>query len=117
MRKGFIVAIGYNQHGITVKFSHNGEEVGTSVTNFLNNGMCYLVYLETFDKHRGTGLGRKCMNNLFHFLKQKGIRRINTDTYTAMGFYEKIGFTSFGLGRSYINAIGDWRIYHYPLSK
>jgi GNAT superfamily N-acetyltransferase len=94
-----------NSKGIGIKFLLNGEQIGTCGLSFLHSNISYLCYLETFEKYRGQGLGRRCMNNVFYILKQKNIHKVETDTYTAADFYTKIGMINKGLTRSYITYI------------
>jgi len=89
--------------GMGIKFFFNGEQAGWCGLSFLANGISYLGYLETFEKYRGQGLGKRCMNNVFYILKEKNFKRIDTDTYTASDFYKKIGFDYKGIMRSYTN--------------
>jgi len=90
-----------NENAIGIDFLYKGIKIGTSIINIHYEGVCRLVYLMMNEKSRGLGLGSKCMNNVFHILKAKGIRQINTETYTAAGFYAKLGFLQTGFWRSF----------------
>jgi hypothetical protein len=96
-----------NHNAIGIDFLHNGIKIGESIINIHYEGVCRLVYLMMNEESRGLGLGSRCMNNVFHILKAKGIRQINTETYTAAGFYAKIGFVQTGIWRSYMWQIVD----------
>ena len=99
--------------GLNITFLHGGIEAGVCTVRFLNESVCYLQYLVMGENRRGLGLGSRCMKKVIRILKDRGFCRMNTDTYTAAGFYEKLGFVSTGLGRSYINSKGDWKAARY----
>ena len=96
-----------NRNVIGINFLHNGGKIGTSVIDVHYEGVCRLVYLMMNEELRGLGYGSRCMNNVFHILKAKGIRQINTETYTAAGFYAKLGFVKTGIWRGYTWQIID----------
>ena len=67
----------------------------------------YNTFLNSFinDSMTNIGVGSKCMNALKNYLYNKGIKRFDTDTalnnVVAQHFYEKNGFISKGITRSY----------------
>ena len=95
------------EESMKIKFFCNGEQIGVCDLRFMHSGISYLVYIEIFEKYRRKNLSTKCMNNIFFILKERGIKRIDLDTYgdnfAAQGLYTKTGFINTGLTRSYIH--------------
>jgi ribosomal protein S18 acetylase RimI-like enzyme len=88
-----------------IKFIFNNKQIGCAQLLFLQNNICYLLYIEINNEYRRQGLGTKCMNNVCCLLKEKNIQKIDLDTidsnYIAQSFYEKLGFDHKGITRSY----------------
>jgi ribosomal-protein-alanine N-acetyltransferase len=88
-----------------IKFIYNNKQIGCAKLLFLQNNICYLLYIEINNEYRRQGLGTKCMNNVCRLLKEKNIQKIDLDTidsnYIAQSFYKKLGFDHKGITRSY----------------
>lgn len=94
----------------TMDFYLNKEKIGGCEIHYVNDSAAFLRYIYINDNLKCNGLGTKCIKELIKYLFIKGIRRIDTDTFSsnkiAQHFYEKNGFVSKGKARSYI-----WRKY------
>jgi ribosomal protein S18 acetylase RimI-like enzyme len=86
-------------------FLLNNEQIGYCEVSFLYGNICYLYYFEIFNKYRRQSFGTRCINNIFYFLKEKSIKKLDLDTidtnFNAQGLYTKTGFINKGITRSY----------------
>lgn len=90
----------------------NGENVGGAEVKFIDNytgipsnKIIYLVWIYVIDKVKGKGIGSQFMALIQNYYISKGYKTIHTDTgidnVIAQRYYERNGFTSEGLTRSY----------------
>ena len=84
----------------------DGQEFGWGQVHFLPQGhIAYLRWICIDEKRQHQGMGTAAMATLCAQLHQMGISRFDTDTAlqntAAQGYYEKTGFTSRGITRSY----------------
>ena len=96
-----------NENGNKSKiiFFNNNVRIGYCELAILQNNIGYLYYIKILKEYRHKGWGTKCMNIIFHVLKNKRIVKLDLDTIDsniiAQKFYEKIGFKNKGITRSY----------------
>ena len=99
--------VNFEANKMSVKFLLNDEYAGHCELGVLHSGICYLFYIEVFEKYRGQGIGTRCVNKLFYILKHRHIKKIDLDTidknFPAQGLYKKMGFVNMGITRSYYN--------------
>lgn len=63
----------------------------------LGNGMMHIGRVATSADMRGKGYGRELFAYLFNYARENGIKALEVSAvYTAVGFYEKLGFVSEG---------------------
>lgn len=89
-----------------IELLQDGEKVGVCELHYLPQAeLCYLRWIYVTQKLQHTGVGTKCMLQLFQELKQKGFKTLDTDTadqnLPAQHFYLKTGFSEMGRTRSY----------------
>lgn len=92
--------------GQTIEFFRGDEKVGGCELNLdFHADICYLKWIYIDEKYAHQGLGTICMYKLFGHLRQKGFKRMDTDTADsnlhAQGYYAKVGFDNKGRMRSY----------------
>lgn len=94
------------ENGLLIDFVMDVEQIGGCELYFVKNStICYLKWIYVDTSQTGAGLGTMCMQNLFAYLHETGITRIDTDApdinTIAQGFYAKNGFVNKGKMRSY----------------
>lgn len=86
-------------------FSLSGRHVGGCEVHYTDEKTAYLRWIYVNGELTGRGIGTQCMGALRHWLWQKDIKRLDTDTAlsntVAQHFYEKNGFTREGISRSF----------------
>lgn len=92
--------------GQKIDFFKNNEKIGGCELNLeFHTDICYLKWIYIDEKYAHQGLGTMCMHQLFQYLRQKGFKRIDTDTADnnihAQGYYSKTGYDDKGRMRSY----------------
>jgi predicted GNAT family N-acyltransferase len=75
----------------------NKEAVGTARIRYLSEGLAKLERLAILKDYRKMGIGRKIVEYVIDYLKNKGVENITLDSQEhAKHFYEKNGFKQVG---------------------
>lgn len=86
-------------------FLLEGNRVGGCEIHYVDAHTAYLRWIYINGDLTGKGIGTMCMKALKHWLYEKGICRLDTDTALnntiAQHYYEKTGFLREGITRSY----------------
>lgn len=102
----FEIALHISDDRQTIDFYRETIQVGGCELNHaFSASICFLKWIYVDTKYAHQGLGTTCMYRLFHYLHQKGVVRLDTDTadsnLIAQGYYLKTGFADKGKMRSY----------------
>lgn len=75
----------------------NDKVVGTIRIRYTESKIAKLERLAVLKEHRKIGVGKKILEYVINYLKEKGIKSLTLDSqYHAKGFYEKFGFEEEG---------------------
>jgi RimJ/RimL family protein N-acetyltransferase len=86
-------------------FTLSGNHMGGCEIHLLDEKTAYLRWIYVNGNMTGRGIGTKCMQALKHWLYQRGVTRLDTDTahsnIPAQHYYEKNSFSREGITRSF----------------
>jgi putative acetyltransferase len=86
----------FEQQGLLLVVTDNGQVVGTGAVCRIDNSVCELKRLWLLEEYQGKGIGYQVLQELIDFARTSGYRRMWLETDNrqerAICFYQRVGF-------------------------